>query len=219
LILDLIKISLTFDDKTLFNDVSLTINQGDFIIIRGASGSGKSSFLRLLNRLTEPSSGTISSDGSTVTNTEVTTYRRRVGYVQQTPILIPGTVVENLTLPYKYKSATTESPDRSRLEADMVSFNLDDVKLDDLADNLSVGQKQRIALIRTLLTEPDIILGDEPTSALDPESRSIVEDRLRKVNREQNTTVILVTHLDFDPGDVVVRHFTIDGGHLKEGSA
>ena len=219
MILDLIKISLTFDDKTLFNDVSLTINQGDFIIIRGASGSGKSSFLRLLNRLTEPSSGTISSDGSTVTNTEVTTYRRRVGYVQQTPILIPGTVVENLTLPYKYKSATTETPDRSRLEADLVSFNLDDVKLDDLADNLSVGQKQRIALIRTLLTEPDIILGDEPTSALDPESRSIVEDRLRKVNREQNTTVILVTHLDFDPGDVVVRHFTIDDGHLKEGSA
>ena len=218
MILDLTKISLSFDDKTLFSDVSLTIDQGGFIVIRGASGSGKSSFLRLLNRLTEPTSGTIYSDGTTLSSTEVTGYRRRVGYVQQTPILISGTVLENLTLPFRYKSATTSTPDRARLEADLASFNLNDVKLDDAADNLSVGQKQRIALIRTLLTEPDIILGDEPTSALDPESRLIVEDRLRRINKEKNTTIILVTHLDFDPGDTVARHFTIDNGHLKEGT-
>jgi putative ABC transport system ATP-binding protein len=219
MILNLSNISLSFDDKTLFTDVSLTINQGDFIVIRGASGSGKSSFLRLLNRLNEPTSGTISSDSTLLTNTEVTAYRRRVGYVQQTPILISGTVHENLTLPFSYKSAVTNAPDRSRLEADLVEFNLVDVKLDDSADNLSVGQKQRIALIRTLLTEPDIILGDEPTSALDPESRTIVEDRLRKVNREQKTTIILVTHLEFDPGDTVARQFTIDKGQLREVTA
>ena len=219
MILNLSKITLSFDNKTLFSDVSLIINQGDFIVIRGASGSGKSSFLRLLNRLIEPSSGKISADGAALSNTEVTSYRRRVGYVQQTPMLISGTVLENLTLPYTYKSATTKTPDRPRLEEDMVRFNLDDVKLDDLADNLSVGQKQRIALIRTLLTEPDIILRDEPTSALDPESRSIVENRLRSVNREQNTTIVLVTHLDFDPGDKTARYFSIDDGHLREFSA
>lgn len=217
--LSLTNITLAFDDKTLFTDVSLTISQGDFLIIRGTSGSGKTSFLRLLNRLNEPSSGTISSDGTPLSSTEVTNYRRRVGYVQQTPILISGTVHENLMLSFRYKSAGRDAPNRSQLEADLADFNLNDVKLDDLADNLSVGQKQRVALIRTLLTRPEVILGDEPTSALDPESRTIVEDRLRKVNREQNTTVILVTHLEFDPGDVSARKFMLDGGQLKEGIA
>ena len=98
----------------------------------------------------------------------------------------------------------------------MSDFNLGDVGLDDPADKLSVGQKQRIALIRTLLTEPQIILGDEPTSALDPESRTIVEERLKQVNRERNTTVILVTHLAFDPGDIPARRFAIAKGQLTE---
>ncbi len=214
--LSLENISLSFDDKTLFTDVSVCINQGDFIIIRGASGSGKSSFLRLLNRLGEPSSGTLSADGNPVTDIEVTTYRRRVGYVQQNPILIPGTVHENLTLPFRYRSASTPQPDRARLEADLVDFNLGDIKLAGSADNLSVGQKQRLATIRTLLTEPDIILGDEPTSALDPESRTLVEERFRLVNSKRRTTVILVTHLEFDAGDTDARRFTIENGHLIE---
>ena len=217
--LSLNSLTLAFDSKTLFSDVSLTINQGDFAVIRGASGSGKSSFLRLLNRLNEPSSGSIAYDGTPLTNIEVTGYRRRVGYVQQTPILISGTVFENLTLPFKFKAADRPTPDRSQLEADLESFNLDDVKLDDTADNLSVGQKQRIALIRTMLTEPEIILGDEPTSALDPESRTIVEDRLRQINREQKTTVILVTHLEFNLDGTPARCFRIDGGRLAEESA
>jgi putative ABC transport system ATP-binding protein len=217
--LELHNLTLAFDDKTLFDNVSLTINQGDFIVIRGASGSGKSSFLRLLNRLGEPSLGSISYDGEPLAETEVTRYRRRVGYVQQTPILISGTVFDNLTLPFKFKASDRPTPDRSQLEADLESFNLDDVKLDDSADNLSVGQKQRIALIRTLLTEPEIILGDEPTSALDPESRTLVEDRLRQINREQKTTVILVTHLEFDLDGTPARCFRIDDGHLTQESA
>ena len=217
--LSLQKTGLSFDDKTLLTEVSLTIDQGDFIVIRGASGSGKSSFLRLLNRLGEPSSGSISIDGQSLAETEVTSYRRRVGYVQQTPILISGNVHDNLTLPFRYKSPTSEAPDRSKLESDLADFNLTDVKLDDAADNLSVGQKQRIALIRTLLTKPDVILCDEPTSALDPESRTIVEDRLRQINRDSRTTIVLVTHLEFDPGDIEARHFSIDGGRLTEVSA
>ena len=217
--LDLQNISLTFDGKTLFHDVTLTINQGDFLIIRGTSGTGKTSFLRLLNRLYEPSSGNLTLDGDALTDKEVTNYRRRVGYVQQTPVLISGTVQENLLLPYRYKSATKKAPSRTKLEADLSDFNLDDVKLDDAADNLSVGQKQRIALIRTLLTDPEIILGDEPTSALDPESRTIVEDRLKKVNREQNTTIVLVTHLEFDPGEIKARYLALQNGKLTEESA
>lgn len=212
-------VGLSFDEKTLFENVSLAIDQGDFVVIRGASGSGKSSFLRLLNRLGEPSDGSIAADGTPLVDTEVTSYRRRVGYVQQTPILISGTVRDNLLLPFSYKAASTPVPGRDRLQSDLTGFNLTDVGLDDPADNLSVGQKQRIALIRTLLTGPDIILCDEPTSALDPESRAIVEDRLRHINREENTTIVLVTHLTFDPGDVPTRQFSIAGGQLTEVAA
>jgi len=212
-------ITLAFDDKTLFTNVDLTIAQGDFIVIRGASGSGKSSFLRLLNRLAEPTTGTLFVDGEQIGSTEVTHYRRRVGYVQQTPVLISGTVAENLLLPFGYKSSTTAVPDRGQLDEHLNDFNLTDVKLDDPADKLSIGQKQRIALIRTVLTQPDIILGDEPTSALDPESRTIVEDRFRAINRDRKTTVVLVTHLEFDAGDTDARHFTIEGGQLSEALA
>ena len=214
LILD--HLQLSFDDKTLLADLSLSISQGDFLVIRGQSGSGKSSFLRLLNRLAEPSSGSIRVDDEPLHEMDVTTYRRRVGYVQQTPIMVDGSVYDNLVLPFGYSSSTSDAPGRDHLASELESYNMKDVDLDEAADTLSVGQKQRVALIRTLLTEPDILLCDEPTSALDPESRHIVEDRIREVNRSRGTTVVLVTHLEFEPGDVETRSFVIQDGDMAE---
>lgn len=212
-------ITLAFGDRTLLRDCSLTISPGDFLVIRGASGSGKTSLLRLLNRLSEPSSGTILADGASVDDGDVTAYRRRVGYIQQTPVMLPGTVYDNLVLPFAYRSSDGDPPDRASLASDLADFNLADVSLDEPADTLSVGQKQRIALIRTLLTGPSVILCDEPTSALDPESRQIVEARLRGENAERSTTIVLVTHLDFEPGDLAVRDFTLSDGTLTETAA
>ncbi|MBS11801.1 MAG: ABC transporter [Gemmatimonadetes bacterium] len=209
-------LSLAFEDKRLLSNVDLTITQGDFVVIRGPSGSGKSSLLRLLNRLAEPASGQITIDDTPVSEVEVTGFRRRVGYVQQTPVMVSGTVFDNLTLPFGYASANTDAPSIEALKDLLDGYNLSDVDLDEDAEKLSVGQKQRVALIRTFLTRPEVILCDEPTSALDPDSREIVEAQLRRINREDRTTIILVTHLAFEAQDVVGRHFSLGEGRLEE---
>ena len=205
--------------KPLFQRVDLTVDSGDFVLIHGPSGSGKSSFLRLLNRLQEPSSGNILLDGEPVTRHNVTELRRIVGYVQQTPAMAGGNVRTNLTMSFTFKSGRERPfPDDDRLRVLLNDFLLQDVNLDDDAETLSVGQKQRIALIRTLLSEPRFLLCDEPTSALDPESRAVVETWLERLVLEQNIGIVQVTHLDFTPVRVSARRYRLDGG-LQEVSA
>ena len=205
--------------KPLFQRVNLTVESGDYILIHGPSGSGKSSLLRLPNRLQEPSSGDILLDGKPVTGHHVPELRRKVGYVQQTPAMAAGAVRNNLTLSFTFKAAGDgQLPDEGRLRALLDDFLLQDVDLDDDAETLSVGQKQRIALIRSLLSEPSFLLCDEPTSALDPESKSVVETWLERLALEQNIGVVQVTHMDFTPDRAGVRRYRLDGD-LQEVSA
>ncbi|MDP6041528.1 MAG: ATP-binding cassette domain-containing protein, partial [Candidatus Latescibacteria bacterium] len=173
-------------------------------------GIGKSSLLRLLNRLQEPTSGTILIDDKPVDEHDVTHLRRRIGYVQQTPIAIEGTVRDNLCLPYTFKAASRESsPDDHVLREKLDAYLLTDVQLDDNATELSVGQKQRIALIRILLVAPNLLICDEPTSALDPESKAVVERELERINRETQTSVILITHFAFKPENMTPLTYTL----------
>ena len=109
--LQLKDLSLHYKDKSpLFQNVNLTVNSGDFILIQGPSGSGKSSLLRLLNRLQDPTSGDILIGGRPVTGYEVTELRRKIGYVQQTPIVVETTVQDNLVLPFHFKVADGQAP-------------------------------------------------------------------------------------------------------------
>jgi putative ABC transport system ATP-binding protein len=216
--IELRDLSLKYEEKeTMFEGVSLSFTSQDFVLIRGQSGSGKSSLLRLMNRLQEPTSGKIVVDGKAISNWDVTALRRAVGYVQQTPVMVGGTVRENLLLPFQFKSAEKlVAPSEVDLERWMGDFLLNGVTLSENAEVLSVGQKQRIALIRTLLTEPAIVLCDEPTSALDPDSKAIVEGWLERIHLEQNVGVVLVTHVDFKPEQVTPRRFVLSSEGLKE---
>jgi len=215
--LQLQNLALQYDGKpSLFQNVDLTVNPGEFIVIHGPSGIGKSSLLRLLNRLQEPTSGTILIDDKFITEHDVTQLRRRIGYVQQTPITIECTVRENLLFPFTVKAAgNASSPSDDDLRQKLDAYLLNDVQLDDNAIELSVGQKQRIALIRVLLIAPDLLICDEPTSALDPESRSFVERELERINRENQTSIIVITHTDFAPESLTPITYTLTSEGLK----
>ncbi|MEC7868631.1 MAG: ATP-binding cassette domain-containing protein [Candidatus Poribacteria bacterium] len=210
--IELKNISLKFEEKSpLFTNINLTIEHGDFILIRGKSGIGKSSFLRLLNRLHEPTEGQIWIEGKPITDHQITSLRRRIGYLQQTPTMIAGSIEDNLNLPFHFKSGRQlNRPSQKILEQMLENFLLTSIDLQSNAQNLSVGEKQRIALIRTFLSEPEIILCDEPTSALDSESQKIVENAIEQINVEKKTTVLLVTHLDFIPKRAIVKKFTLN---------
>ncbi len=204
----------------LFRDVDLVIEPGDFAVIRGPSGSGKSSMLRLLNRLSEPSGGRVLIDGQPAVDMDVTVLRRRIGYVQQTPVMIAGSVRDNLQLPFRYAAAAgVKAPDDGVLKRLLRTYLLPTVDLDSDASALSVGQRQRIALIRALLVEPEILLCDEPTSALDPESRNVVEGELVRRNREHGTSIVLVTHLDAAAiDDAAPQQWFLADGRLTYGN-
>lgn len=216
--IELKNLSLAYDSKApLFRDLNLTLNSNDFVLIQGPSGSGKSSLLRLLNRLQEPSSGAILIDDRLIDQYEVTTLRQRIGYVQQVPVMVEGDVRKNLQLSFQFKaSQDVLSPQDEDLRTRLDEFLLEEVGLDDDAQLLSVGQKQRLALIRTLLTQPEVILCDEPTSALDHQSKTVVESWLERLNLAHNTGIIMVTHLDFTPTEVRPRKFVLEPGGLVE---
>ena len=132
--------------------------------------------------------------------------RRRIGYIQQTPVLVEGNVRQNLQLPYGFAANRDQAlPTDDELRGWLDRLALSRVVLEDKAQSLSVGQKQRLCIIRSLLLRPDLLLMDEPTSALDRESREIVEEMTESQNR-QGMTILMVTHLDYIPS---MEHMTV----------
>lgn len=215
MLLDIKNVSFGYNGKTLFNNVSLSVNTGDLVVIGGPSGSGKSSFLRLLNRLNDPSSGEIGFNDRPLSDYKVVELRRQIIYLQQTPFMTEGTIRHNLTFPYSFKSSK-DLPKTSDIELLKLldRFKLTGVSLEDSATTLSLGQKQRLAFIRALLLRPKILLLDEPTSALDQESKAIVEEHIENLASEENLTIIMITHLDFAAKSA--RRCLLSGSGLRE---
>ena len=184
-----------FGKNLVLDDISETIEQGEKVVIIGPSGSGKSTFLRCMNLLETPTSGTISFEGTVINDrkTDINAIRRQMGMVFQHFNLFPNmSVIDNITLaPVELKKMSKEEAQEAALHY------LDIVGLKEKANvnprTLSGGQKQRGALARAMMIDPEIIGYDEPTSALDPELRLEVE-KLILQNRELGMTQIVVTH-------------------------
>jgi putative ABC transport system ATP-binding protein len=170
--------------------VDFEVEPGDVFVIFGPSGAGKSSLLRLLNRLDEPSSGTVRLRGQDYRDIPPQRLRKQVGMVPQQPTLIDGTVAENVSWGPRLRG---EPVGRER-----VNDLLDRLGLSGFADreagDLSGGEAQRVAIARTLYNEPDIVLLDEPASSLDADAARQVETLLSDVMRDLSITAILVTH-------------------------
>ncbi|NMB24633.1 MAG: phosphate ABC transporter ATP-binding protein [Firmicutes bacterium] len=173
----------------VIKDVSITVERGQVLALIGPSGAGKSTLLRMLNRLEDPSSGSILLEGSDIAQMDVRELRRRVGMVSQTPALLPGTVGDNIA--YGPNLRGEHCHPQRYLEL----VNLEQDLLHRPASALSIGQQQRMCIARTLANRPDVLLLDEPTSALDQTSANTVMNLIGRLNRELSLTVILVTHL------------------------
>ena len=221
LLISVDNLSKHFDDLHALNGVSIDIYKGDVIFVVGPSGSGKSTFLRCLNRLEEPTGGTILFEGIDITDkkTDINKHRQKMGMVFQQFNLFPHmTVLKNLTLgPIKLQG-------KSKAEAEDEAMKLlDRVGLADRAkaypNQLSGGQKQRIAIVRALCMKPDVMLFDEPTSALDPEMVGEVLEVMRELAKD-NMTMVVVTHEIAFAKEIANRViFMADGKIEEEGPA
>ena len=175
--------------RPLFEGLDLALSPGEVLAIVGPSGSGKTTLLRTLALLIDPLSGEIALDGKSPDAIGITHFRRRVAYVAQRPIVLDGTVLDNLEFAFDFSAAATAFDDVTA-RATLEQFGVGADVLTQEARTLSEGQRQRIGLIRTLLTEPDVLLLDEPTSALDHDTAVAVETYLRALP----CGIIVVTH-------------------------
>jgi putative ABC transport system ATP-binding protein len=180
----------TVKDKILVQGATFELRKGEVLAITGPSGSGKTSLLRLLNRLDEPTSGTVYVEDVDYRNIEPRELRRKLGLVTQRPFLFPGTVADNLRFGPAQRGQTLSSESIDQL---LSQVGLKDYSGRDVA-NLSGGEAQRVSLARTLANSPVALLLDEPTSALDDAAKHEVELAIQQVVRDQGLTCVVVTH-------------------------
>jgi len=196
--------------RILVQDVSVQASSGEIIAIVGPSGAGKSSFLRLLNRLDEPTSGTVllrSEDYRSIRPQEL---RRRIGMVMQTAYLFPGTVSANIAFGPRQRGEV--------LAAGQIASLLERVGLPGFADrdvsHLSGGEAQRVALARTLANAPEVLLADEPTSALDEASVRGIEELILDIIQERQMTCVIVTHNRAQATRLAARTMVMEASRL-----
>lgn len=199
------------------NDVSFSVEKGEFVAIVGASGSGKSTLLHLIGGVDRPTSGKVFIDGKNIYNYDddkLAIFRRRqVGLIYQFYNLIPIlNVVENITLPLDLDN---RKPDSGYLNQLIKLLGLENRK-DHLPNELSGGQQQRTSIGRALITNPTIILADEPTGNLDSKSSDGIIELLKKSNKEYKQTIIMITH-NMEIAKCADRIIKIEDGRIVKG--
>ncbi len=188
-----------FDNNTVLNGISFKVNKGDVVAVIGPSGCGKTTLLRCLNMIEKPTSGDIYFENVKINDphTDLSKVRQKMGMVFQQFNLFPHlTVSDNITLaPIKHKKLSKSSANK-RMMSLLKMINLSNKK-DSYPSELSGGQMQRVAIIRSLIMDPDIILFDEPTSALDPEMVDEVLNLIKMIADDGMTMLIVSHELDF----------------------
>jgi osmoprotectant transport system ATP-binding protein len=205
-----------FGHLTAVNNISFTVEEGENLILLGTSGCGKTTTLRMINRLIEPDSGTVFMNGTDIRTQQPEVLRRGIGYVLQNHGLFPHyTVAENIAIVprlLKWDSAAI----RKRADELFQKLNLDPVLKDQYPAALSGGQQQRVGLARSLMVNPPVLLMDEPFGALDNLTRISIRREFRVLDELVKKTIIMVTHdvqEAFEMGD---RICLMDKGEIKQ---
>ena len=202
----------------LLKDLSFQVNAGEFVALIGPSGSGKTSLLRLLNRLNDPSSGSIQFNGQDMQRLSPLQLRRQVTLVLQEADLLDMTVRQALTYPLTLRGLS-DAKQRERLGFWLEQLNIPDDWLPRTALQLSVGQRQLVAIARGLVTEPTVLLLDEPTAALDLGRASRLMTVLRNLAQRQQTAILMANHQLDLVQDYCDRVLYLQQGELKQDAA
>ncbi|MFA6397604.1 MAG: ABC transporter ATP-binding protein [Candidatus Paceibacterota bacterium] len=207
------------EELRALDDVSFSIEDGEFVAIMGPSGSGKSTMMHILGALDTPTDGKYFLDGkdvSTLSDDELADIRKnKIGFVFQSFNLLPRTtVLRNVMLPLVYKGVGEEEKEQ-RAKESLYSAGFDESHFNHLSNQLSGGQIQRVAIARALVNNPTLILADEPTGNLDTKTGEVVLETFQRLNREQGRTIILITH-ERDVAEHAERIIFIKDGQIFE---
>jgi putative ABC transport system ATP-binding protein len=202
-------------DTMVLEDVTVDIPRTAITALVGPSGAGKTSMLRLLNRLDDPSSGEVLLDGQPITSYAVGELRRRVGFVFQRPAMFPGTVADNLRIAVELgvPGAATDPLPMDRV---LTAVELSAEYLARDARRLSGGEQQRVSIARALKTRPQVLLLDEPTSALDPEVADRLLATVAEVQKKYGVSVVMVTHRLGEARTASTWTIMLEAGRLVE---
>lgn len=179
--------------RLLLSDLDLTLAPGERVALSGPSGSGKTTLLRTITGLIDAAAGAVELNGSCPDELRWPCFRRRTVLVEQRPVLLAGTVRDNLARPFSYRTATSSFP-AARAEELLTHLGLPEDILAQEALSLSQGEQQRICLMRAVLLEPQVMLLDEPTSALDEDATAAVEALVRAETETRGAAALIVTH-------------------------
>jgi putative ABC transport system ATP-binding protein len=210
LMLETRSLSRRVGDKVVVDDISVRVRPGEILALVGPSGAGKSSFLRLLNRLDEPTGGAVLLDGRDYRGVPPRELRRRIGMVMQMAYLLPGTVAANIAFGPRQRG---EDLAEERIAALLERVGLGGYQDRDVG-NLSGGEAQRISVARTLANAPDALLLDEPTSALDEASARGVEELVLGIVDERCIPCVIVTHDKAQAARIATRVMVMAAGRL-----
>jgi osmoprotectant transport system ATP-binding protein len=210
-------VSKNYGTFVALDDVSLTIAAGRITVLMGLSGSGKTTIIRTINRMIEPSSGTVSINGVDIAQRDPIALRRSIGYVMQEVGLLPHkTALANVSLIARIAGQTDDKAIQNAT-AMLELVGIGKELFDRFPHQLSGGQQQRVGVARALATNPKILLMDEPFGAVDPIVREELQSELCRIQRELGLTIVFVTH-DRNEALTIADHLVVlsDGGHIEQ---
>lgn len=210
-ILSLEQVGFETGQKKILEEISFTVNKGEVVTISGPSGSGKSTLLKLIGSLITPTQGEILYKGKYLKTLDSLTYRKEVSYFFQNASLFDQTVRDNLIFPYEIRDLEV---DESYIKSYLEKVKIPESYYDKPIEELSGGEKQRIALVRNLLFQPEVLLLDEVTSSLDSKNKAIIHSVIDDLNKEDNVTVLMITHDETELADSN-RILRINEGRLE----
>ncbi|MDD5799092.1 MAG: ABC transporter ATP-binding protein [Coriobacteriales bacterium] len=210
-------VSKAYGQKTVLEHFDLKVPRGEFVTMVGTSGSGKTTVLKMVNRLIEPTSGTVLVDGHDVRDTDPIQLRRNIGYAIQGSVLFPHmTVEDNISYVPNLLNKRDHERTRKAVRKWMGIVGLSDDLLERYPAELSGGQQQRVGIARALAASPDILLMDEPFGAVDEITRDQLQVEIARIHRQTGITVMFVTH---DIGEALrlgTRVLVMDGGKVQQ---